>query len=212
MLKPAAFRCHLCFAPSVGQKVRFTGPDHWLGGWQTVEAVHAEGEVTRRFLAAYGPTTREVYAQWLGISLSRAGRLIQSLADEVSPVDVEGTPAWALTSQLGEIAEATKSGSVRLLPAFDQYVIAASRHALDLLPGPFKDRIYRPQGWLSPVLLVDGRMDGIWRFERKGGRLLVQIEPFLDLRAWVRQRAADEAERLAVFMGRRLDLSWIAPQ
>ena len=41
---------------------------------------------------------------------------------------------------------------VRLLPAFDQYVICATLQAERLMPGPFKDRVYRPQGWLSPVL------------------------------------------------------------
>jgi hypothetical protein len=211
MLKPAAFRGHLCFAPSVGQKVRFTRPESWLGSRQQVEAEQAEREIARRFLAAYGPATREVFAQWLGIAVSRAGALTRALAEEVTPVEVEGTPAWALTSQLEDIARAQHPGSVRLLPAFDQYVLAASRDAPNLLPGPFKERIYRPQGWLSPVLLVDGRMDGVWKHERKGSRLLVQIEPFLDLPAWARRSAEAEAERLAAFMDRQLELSWIAP-
>lgn len=211
MLKPAAFRCHLCFAPSAGQNVRFTRPDSWLGSRQQVDPEQAGREVTRRFFAAYGPATREVFAQWLGVPLSRAGALIRSLADEVTQVEVEGSRAWALTNQLEDIVKVERSGSVRLLPAFDQYVLAASRDAANLLPGPFKDRVYRPQGWLSPVLLVDGRMDGVWRHERKGGRLLVRIEPFLDPPAWARQGAEEEAERLAVFMGRRLELSLMAP-
>jgi hypothetical protein len=76
------------------------------------------------------------------------------------------------------------------------------------MPGPFRDRIYRTAGWLSPVLLVDGRMDGVWKFERKGNRLLVQIEPFGDQPGWVREAAEDEAQRLAAFMDRRLELTW----
>jgi hypothetical protein len=86
----------------------------------------------------------------------------------------------------------------------------ASRDAPHFLPGPFRDRIYRPQGWLSPVLLVDGRMDGVWKYERKGSRLLVQIEPFVDLPVWARQAAEQEVERLALFLGGELDLRWIA--
>lgn len=208
MLKPAAFRCLLCFAPSAGQNVRFTAPERWLGGLQQVELEQAEREVTRRFLAAYGPTTRDAFALWLGIPVSRAGRLISALGEEVTPIDADGTPAWSLTSEVAKLTGARRPGSVRLLPAFDQYVIAASRHAQTFLPGPFKDRIYRPQGWLSPVLLVDGRMDGVWRQERKGNRLLVQIEPFVELPAWARESAESEAERLAQLMGRTLELSW----
>jgi hypothetical protein len=209
MLKPAAFRSQLCFAPGVANKVRFTGPERWLGGLQYVETDEADREVTRRFLAAYGPVTREVYRQWLGVSLSRAGALIRSLGDDAVPVDVAGTQAWALRDQLDAIRKAAPEDSVRLLPAFDQYVIVASRDAPNFLPGPFKDRIYRPQGWLSPVLLVNGRMDGVWKYERKGGRLLVRIEPFVDLPAWVREAAEDEARLLADFMGGRLELTWV---
>ena len=36
LLKPAAFRGHLLFAPSIGQNVRFARPDRWLEDWQPV--------------------------------------------------------------------------------------------------------------------------------------------------------------------------------
>jgi hypothetical protein len=57
-------------------------------------------------------------------------------------------------------------------------VISATLQAERLMPGPFKARVYRPQGWLSAVPLVGGRMDGTWCQETKGRRLLVTIEPF----------------------------------
>lgn len=211
MLKPAAFRCRLCFAPSVGQNVRFTRPDTWLPAWREVDPAWAEAEATRRFLAAYGPVMRDVYSQWFSLARSRAGELIRDLGDEVAPVDVEGTPAWALTRNVAAIAGIESKRSVRLLPAFDQYVLVAARDAPNFLPGPFKDRIYRPQGWLSPVVLVNGRMDGIWKHERKGKRLLVTIQPFIPLPVWVKREIEREAERLAVFLGGSLELIWGAP-
>src|SRR5438128_2476868 len=69
--------------------------------------------------------------------------------------------------------------------------------------------ILRPQGWISPVLLVDGHVEGVWRHERRNGRLEVLIEPFTRQPPRVRAGAAEEAERLAVFLGPRLDkLAW----
>ena len=99
--------------------------------------------------------------------------------------------------------------SVRLLPGFDQYVVGASRHAEHLLPGGvLRSRIYRPQGWISPVLLVNGRMEGVWRHEIKGSRVEVSIEPFVKAPVWVRRAAGEEAERLASFLGGTLSLVW----
>jgi hypothetical protein len=177
-------------------------------------------EVTRRFLAASGPVTREDFARWWGIpSPARGARLLLRLGGEVVRVEVEGAAAYALAADLPGLAEAGGRGkaagagagsrTVRLLPAFDQYVVTASLHAERLMPGPFKARVYRPQGWLSPVLLVGGRMDGVWRQEAKGRRLQVTIEPFAGPPpAWVRRAAEAEAERLAAWSGGQLELGW----
>jgi hypothetical protein len=220
MLKPAAALGLVCFAPSKGQQVRFTRPDTWLGGWTDHDPEQAMDEVARRFLAASGPVTREDFARWWGMpSPAKGARLLQRLGGEVVRVEVEGTAAYALAADLPGLAEAGGRGNatgggagsrtVRLLPAFDQYVITATLHAERLMPGPFKGRVYRPQGWLSPVLLVGGRMDGVWRQETKRRRLQITIEPFAGPPpARVRRAAEAEAERLAAWLGGQLELRW----
>ena len=212
LLKPSAFRGDLLFAPSVGRNVRFARPDRWLPGWKPAETEAAAREVVRRYLAAYGPATREEFARWFGAaSPAQAGRLIEGLGEEVAPVEVEGTAAWMLAEHVPEAEEAGAAGAVRLLPAFDHYVVAAPRDQEAVLPGALKGRVYRPQGWLSPVLLVDGRMEGVWRHERQGDRLVVGIEPFQKQPGWVRRAAEEEAERLARFVGGGLELDWSGP-
>jgi Winged helix DNA-binding domain len=115
---------------------------------------------------------------------------------------------WMIAAEAEAAAAAGPPDGVRLLPAFDQYVIAATRHAEPLMPGQFRDRIYRPQGWLSPVLLVAGRMDGVWRLDRKARRAVIEIEPFKRVTRAVRAEAEAEAERLAAFLGAEPDVSW----
>ena len=75
-------------------------------------------------------------------------------------------------------------------------------------PPDLRGRVYRPQGWISPVLLVNGFMHGTWRHEVKGGRVDVTVEPFVEAPAWVRREAEKEAERLAAFFGCPLDFRW----
>jgi hypothetical protein len=212
LLKPSAFEGDLLFAPSVGRNVRFARPDRWLPGWQPAETEAAVREVVRRYLSAYGPATREEFARWFGTtSPAQAGRLIEGLGEEVAPVEVEGVAAWMLAEHVQEAEEAEPAGVVRLLPAFDQYVVAAPRDREAVLPEAVKGRVYRQQGWLSPVLLVDGRMEGVWRHELKGDRLVVGIEPFADQPGWVRRAAEEEGEQLARFVGGELELDWSDP-
>ncbi len=209
LLKPSALRGDLLFAPSVGRNVRFARPDQWLSGWEPAETEIAAREVVRRHLAAYGPAMREEFARWFGMtSPAQAGRLIESLGEEVAPVEVEGSHAWMLAEHVPEAEKAEPSGVVRLLPAFDQYVVAAPRDREAVLPEVLKRRVYRPQGWLSPVVVVDGRMEGLWRHERKGDGLVVEIEPFTEQPEWVRRAAEEEAERLPRLLGGELEFGW----
>ncbi|MBB5955845.1 hypothetical protein FHS29_002426 [Saccharothrix tamanrassetensis] len=194
-LKPASFQGRLVFGPGEGQYVRFTRPDTWIDiGEAPPDAV---AEIALRFLARQGPATREDFARWWGVKPAEGGRVFKALGDRITPVDVEGAPHWVRTDSITALREAGPVTGVRLLPAFDQYVVAATRHAEHLLAGGTPDRVYRPQGWLSPVLLVDGLMAGVWSAERKGRRTTVTVEPFRSLSARTRKAVLAELDRVA---------------
>lgn len=211
ILRPAAFSGRLCFAASVGTRVRFTDPESWLKATPASMAVEeATAEVTRRFLTAYGPATVRDLARWWGASMGTARKWIAALGDEAGTVEVEGMPAWMMARDTRKALDVANEHSVRLLPGFDPYVIGASAHAESLLPGVLRGLIYRPQGWVSPVLLVNGRMEGVWRHEVKGRRVEVSVQPFGKSPAWVRRAAKEEAAHLAAFLGLELQFVWHA--
>ena len=96
--------------------------------------------------------------------------------------------------------------AARLLPAFDPWVLGASRLE-GLLDPAHKPLVYRAQGWISPVVLVNGRIAGVWKHARKGRRLVVEVAPFVRLQTWARAQVQAEAERLAGFLGGELTVS-----
>jgi hypothetical protein len=212
MPKLAAFRGDVCFAKPAGQRVRFTRPDLWLGPWEPVTPPRAAlAGVLRRYLGVYGPATREDFARWFGMaSAAQAGREIKALGDEVVEVTVAGGPAgWMLAGDVANAAAARPRGTVALLPGFDQYVVGAPRGQSAVLAERHRARVYRPQGWLSPVLLADGRIEGVWSHEHKRERLRVAVETFGDPGDAVRAAAEAEAARLATYLGAAdLAVSW----
>jgi hypothetical protein len=202
-LKAASFRGLICFAPSTGGNVRFTTPTSWVPGEiDKPGSADALRDVTRRFLGAFAPLSAEDLALWWGgYGPTRGRQMLAALGDEAVEVDVEGERAWMLARNVCGMASAESPDAARLLPAFDPWVVGASRRAAALLEPRFKARVYRAQGWISPVVLVNGRMVGVWRHARKGRRLMVEIEPFGRLPAWARPQLEAEAERLAAFLG-----------
>lgn len=58
------------------------------------------------------------------------------------------------------------------------------------------------------MLLVDGRIIGVWSYEVKGDRVAVAVEPFGRVGRDVRGAIEAEAERLAAFLGGEVQLAW----
>jgi hypothetical protein len=209
-LKPASFQGRLVFGPNSAKNARFTRPDTWLHrdlefGAESQAAVQ---EIALRYLATHGPATREDFARWWGVSAADGGRVLRALGERIEPVDVEGEPYWARAQDVPELVAAERVRVVRLLPAFDQYVIAATRQVDHLLAGGSPDRVYRAQGWLSPVLLIDGMLAGVWRAERVGKRPAVSVEPFLPVSATTRESVRAEVDRLTAGQGLPAEVEW----
>ena len=99
-------------------------------------------------------------------------------------------------------------GAARLLPLFDQYVVSSNRGVEALLPQAHRDAVFRQAGWISPVILVDGAIAGVWKHERKGAALTVELSPFAPLPDWAAEQLRAEADRLAGFLGGSPCLPW----
>jgi hypothetical protein len=77
------------------------------------------------------------------------------------------------------------TGVVRLLAAFDEYLLGWRRRDLVLDPA-YARRIYPGGGVLRPSLLVDGRLVGTWRLTP------AQVEPFEPLSKTIAAAVAAE--------------------
>ncbi|HEX6674677.1 MAG TPA: crosslink repair DNA glycosylase YcaQ family protein [Actinomycetes bacterium] len=69
------------------------------------------------------------------------------------------------------------------------------------MDGRFEDRVFRAAGWISPVVLVDGTVTGVWAHERSGGRVEVTVSPWRPLTAVHKRQLGGDADRLGSFLG-----------
>ena len=210
MLKPAAFAGSLVSGPPRGQNVTFVRPDRWLKGWVVPEPEEAWREIVRRYLRTYGPATREEFARWWGMQPATAGRILKASADEVEEVEIEGWAGWTLIGDVAAMRKARLRSPVRLLPAFDVYV-AGTRPEASLVDRRFEARVFRQAGWITPVVLIDGMVAGVWGHERRGPEVEVAVEPFGTPSAARRREVAEEADRLGAFLGAPARVTWIRP-
>ena len=123
-----------------------------------------------------------------------------AIKGKLREVRVEGRSLW-MNEEDGRHAMRTtgQRPMVRLLPAFDSYVLAYSDRAL-LMPQEARRQIYHG-GQTLPAIVVDGAVVGAWRYESKGKRLNVELAPFEPLGDALRAQAVDEARDIGRFLG-----------
>jgi len=201
MLYLACVRGIACAGPEDGNEATYVRTDAWLAGARELPIEDAESELLRCYLHAYGPATVADFASWTYMKAADAREIWSREAHGLAAVDAAGRPGWVLRSDLRALERAwIETPVVRLLPYFDAYLLGHKDKA-HLVDAAHYKRVYRPAGWLSPVLLVDGRIAGVWAYARKGKRLEVRVEPFIRLGSSVRTLIRVETEDLGRFLG-----------
>jgi hypothetical protein len=154
ILKPLAFRGLLCSGPPRGRNVTFVAPRAWLGEWEPVGTEEAIDRIALEWLGTYGPALPEEFARWFDLKPPLAKKSFGRLADRLEEVEGFGF-------RVADGEPASGEDTVLLLPSFDPYTIGSLRQLESVSSGP-KAAVSRPQGWISPVLVVNGRIEGTW--------------------------------------------------
>jgi Winged helix DNA-binding domain len=154
--------------------------------------VDARAEILRRYLAAFGPSSRRDIVQWSMMHVPEVQRALDLLElrrfrDEQDRelVDVAGAPLPAPETP----------APVRFLPKWDN-VLLAHADRTRVLPEQYRKTVIRPNGDVAQTFLVDGFVAGTWRLE--DGRVV--SEPFKPLASAARRELEDEAARLEAFL------------
>lgn len=200
LLHLAGARGVVCYGPDRDHQPTFVRADAWIPGWQDMPREQAEGALLRTYLRAFGPATAADFGLWTGITLTDAREIWAREQAAIAPVTVEGWPAAVLQEDLDALAHATfKRPLVRLVPYFDSYLLGHKERA-HLVSLQHRPSIYRPQGWIAPVVLVDGRASAVWAQTRQGDRLDVKVAAFEPLSQRIIAGIHEEVRELGRFL------------
>jgi hypothetical protein len=203
LLSTAAARGVFCYGPYRGNEPTFVRADAWIPRWKDMPKEEAERMLLHKYLGTYGPATPADFAMWSSMGLTEARQMWMDEGRYLATVDVQGWKGTILRKDLDALTEAVlPSPHVRLLPYFDTFILGHKEreHLMDKQHFP---KIYRPQGWVSPVVLVDGRVAGVWNYKQEKNRLMISVDNFASFPRPVLTRLHEEAQHVGSFLGNK---------
>jgi hypothetical protein len=199
LLKPLAWQGLLFQGPARDNRVTFVRPDRWLTDWPGLpDPDEAAGRVIERYLGAFGPATPEAFDQWLlrgATSRPRLHRWFDELGEQITLVDVEGSTGYVRAEDVEALSAVRPHPVVRLLPAFDQYVLGPGTADPHIVPAQHRSKVSRAAGWIAPVIVQDGRVSGTWTGDSGRPEL-----SFFDRQPAAGDLLAAEVDRLSVLL------------
>jgi DNA glycosylase AlkZ-like len=155
------------------------------------DPAEARAETLRRYLAAFGPSSRRDIVAWSRMHVPEIQRALDGLVLRRFS-DEHGREL--LDVPRGPLPSPETPAPVRFLPKWDNLLLAFADRTR-VLPEEYRKRVIRMNGDVAQTFLVDGFVAGTWRVE--DGRVVP--EPFERLPGSAQRGLAQEAERLEAF-------------
>jgi hypothetical protein len=157
--------------------------------------------LVERYVARYGPVTLDDIAWWTGLGKQRCRAALHALGTELTAVHLREWAGehWVLRADVDRLRQATRPRptQVSLLAALDPYTVGFRRRTR-LLDPDRQHFVYDRGGNATSVVLVDGRVAGVWDVLIADGAL--GFFPFQTLRRPVADQIRVQLGRMGSFL------------
>jgi hypothetical protein len=197
--KSAIFEGLVCYAQNKGSEAIFVRVDQWLPNLKQISDEKAKQSLFLNYFKSYGPAALVDFSKWSGNLATESESIMRSVRDGFHEVNYDGKKGFILKEDLNELASVKlPKNTLQLLPSFDSFLLGHARkdHLLDL---KHYKKVYKNQWWISPVVLLDGQIIGIWSHKKKSKSYLIEIELFDRYTKSIINKIEKEIERLERF-------------
>jgi hypothetical protein len=198
----------LCIAPNIGTEQSFVLLDEWVPDPYRPDREEALATIALRYFRGHGPTTRQDFAGWTGLTVADARRGIAGAGDRLATVRVEGTEMYLDPELLDTVPTTPQTGQLLVLPGFDEYLLGYKDRSLMLAEEHKQAIVPGGNGVFQSTIVRDGRVIGTWKRTLGKARVQIAVQPLVPLRKTDRARIERAFQGYARFVQRPPELRW----
>jgi hypothetical protein len=196
-----------CIAPHIGTEQTFVLLDDWVPDPHRPDRDEALGIIALRYFRSHGPTTRQDFAGWTGLTATDAKRGIAVAGGNLARVRVDGVEMIA-TPTLLDAPLPAPTVDYLALPGFDEYMLGFKDRSMMLDADHKQAIIPGGNGVFQATIVRGGRVIGTWKRSLTKKNTVVDVRPLVVLAAGDRARVEEVLEPYARFTGLPLLVRW----
>lgn len=198
-----------CIAPDLAGEQTFVLLDEWVPDPVRLSRDEALTTIAVRYFRSHGPTTRQDFAGWTGLTATDAKQGIAEAGDSLSSVTVEGTEMVEAGDERPEAARDELSDEMLVLPGFDEYLLGFKNRSLMLDDTDLDAVVPGRNGVFQATVVRAGRVVATWKKAAKRSRTLVEARPLRTLSGRDRNLVDQAFDSYRHFTGTAVDLRWV---
>jgi hypothetical protein len=131
----------------------------------------ALSKLTLRYFTSHGPATIHDFAWWSGLTITEIKQGVELAKPYLNSLTFDNKTYWFAS---GPITKIPAENLACLLPAYDEFLIGYSDRSLSL-DQSLASKAIMSNGIFKPVLVIDGKITGIWKRTIKKDTVVIQF-------------------------------------
>lgn len=200
-----------CIGPHIGTEQTFTLLDDVAPDPHRPDRDEALGIIALRYFRSHGPTTRQDFAGWTGLTAADTRRGIAVAGAALTTVLVDGVEMVAdpvLLDAGGLDGSGTVVDDVLALPGFDEYLLGFKDRSMMLDDGHKQTIVPGNNGVFRSTIVRGGRVMATWKRATSRKQTVVEVLPLVPLSASDRARVEAALQPYAAFLASPLAVRW----
>jgi hypothetical protein len=190
----------LCHGSHQEKQPTYALLDDWIPQSKELSTDEALSEIALRYFTGHGPATLQDFIWWTGLKTTDARLALNSISQHLTSEDVEGSTYWFAP----DLRDTTTLKSTFLLPGFDEFMLGYTNRTLMV------DKMHLPKiipgnnGMFMPTVVIDGRVEALWKREIKKHTVSIELYPFGKLSINKLKHIDIAAKQYASYLGKEL--------